>query len=448
MLIAETIHSSVSPPAANFNNPTVTIEGDGETVDCFAVHELAAQSIAAAAKALAVYAGQSEVTVDRRLASFWFAKSIRPLDWSMPKLRDEFSADYRTQDGWVRLHCNATAHRQAVLSVLSQPASHAEAADIVSGWSALDLQEAVVEAGGAAAMMYDENQWAQHPQGKMVAKEPFVTWRSHGESKKSYPVNSARPLAGLKVLDLTRILAGPVATRFLAGYGASVLRIDPPGWDEVGNIPEMTPGKRCATLDLKSSDGKQALANLIREADVMVHGYRADALERLGLGDQQRQQLNPGLIDVSLNAFGWTGPWRNRRGFDSLVQMSSGIADAGQKTAGTDKPRPLSVQALDHATGYCLAACVLNALNHQRNCGEVVSARLSLARTAELLKTSRSDTFGAGFSEETPDDRHPDIEGTDWGAAQRLHFPMGIGNLTASWDSPACRLHSSAPVFA
>ena len=448
MSIADTIHRSVSPPGANFSDPALTIEGEGETRDCFAVQELAAQSIAAASKALAVYADQPGVTVNRRLASLWFGKSFRPLNWSMPKLRDEFSADYQTRDGWIRLHCNAKTHRQAVLTVLGEPKNHAEAAEIVSGWPALELQEAVVEAGGAAAMMYSADQWTEHPQGKMVTQEPFVIWHSVGASKKSRSVDSQRPLRGLKVLDLTRILAGPVATRFLAGYGASVLRIDPPGWDEVGNIPEMTPGKRCATLDLKSSNGKRALTRLISEADLLVHGYRADALERLGLGDEERHRLNPDLIDVSLNAFGWSGPWRNRRGFDSLVQMSCGIAETGMLVAKADKPHPLTVQALDHATGYCLAACILNALNHQRTYGEVVSARLSLARTAELLKTTQSEQFGAGFAEETDQDRQSKVEETDWGPAQRLHFPMTVGNLKASWDSPATPLHTSPPVFA
>ena len=130
MSIADTIHSSVLPPDSKLDNPSITIEGIGATRDCFAVHELAAQSIAAASKALAAYAGQPEVTIDRRLASLWFAKSFRPLDWSMPKLRDEFSADYKTRDGWVRLHCNAKTHRRAVLSVLGEPKDHAAAAEI------------------------------------------------------------------------------------------------------------------------------------------------------------------------------------------------------------------------------------------------------------------------------------------------------------------------------
>ncbi|WP_286798822.1 CoA transferase, partial [Pseudomonas sp. UBA4034] len=124
----------------------------------------------------------------------------------------------------------------------------------------------------------------------------------------------ARPLAGLKVLDLTRVLAGPVASRFLAGLGADVLRIDSPTWDEPGVVPEMTLGKRCARLDLKTQDGRQLFEALLKDADLLFHGYRADALERLGYSADSLQRLAPGLIDVSLNAYGWSGPWRNRRG--------------------------------------------------------------------------------------------------------------------------------------
>jgi len=447
MSISDTISRGVLPPWANLFEPELTLTGGGETVDCFAVTELATRSIAAASRALACYAGQDRVTVDRRLASMWFGTSFRPQGWALSAKWAEFSGNYKTRDGWIRLHCNARAHRQAVVTVLGQPDSRATAEGGVSEWSALALQEAVVEAGGAAAVMYSEDQWADHPLGKLVACEPLVTWRTVGEANADHRGEPARPLAGLRVLDLTRIIAGPVATRFLAAFGASVLRIDPPGWDEAGNIPEMTPGKRCATLDLKADEGRRALAGLIAEADVLVHGYRADALERLGFGDADRCGLNPGLIDVALNAFGWIGPWRNRRGFDSLVQMSSGIAEAGMRTAGIDKPRPLTVQALDHATGYCIAAAVLNALSHLHATGEVASARLSLAATAELLKKTRGSEFGAGLTAETESDVAPGIEDTDWGPARRLRFPMKIGDLEARWDTPAVPLHTSTPAF-
>jgi hypothetical protein len=451
MSISDVISSAVMPPGADLAKPDLIITGTGESEDFYPVTELATQSIAAASFALARYAIQKSVAVDRRLASMWFNTSLRPQGWQLPSVWDEFSGNYRTCDGWIRLHTNAIMHRKFALAVLGNPKDRAAAERAVERCSAFALQEAVVGAGGAAAVMYSAEQWSVHPQGAMVMREPLVSWHMINETKADYSHRSCpdAPLSGIKVLDLTRIIAGPTATRFLAAFGAFVLRIDPPGWDEIGNIPEMTPGKRCASLDLKSPKGKHELSRLIAEADVLVHGYRADALERLGFGEAERRKLNPKLIDVAVNAFGWTGPWWNRRGFDSLVQMSSGIAEAGMCLSNIDKPSPLKVQALDHATGYCIAATILNALSHRRDTGQVASARLSLATTAEVLKNAQTPnpSIGKGLALETIDDIASVTENTEWGPAQRLNFPMKVANIKARWSTPAVSLHTSAPRF-
>ncbi len=249
----------------------------------------------------------------------------------------------------------------------------------------------------------------------------------------------------LRVLDLTRVLAGPVAGRFLAAYGAEVLRIDPPDWDEPAVIPEVTLGKRCARLDLKSAEGRPIFEALLSETDVLLHGYRRDALEKLGYDGQALRRIRPGLLDASLNAYGWTGPWTGRRGFDSLVQMSSGIADHGMRMSKTDKPTPLPVQAIDMATGYLLAAAVLRALNNQRTSGVVQSARLSLARVAGLLGTSARDHLGPGIAPETENDLAANIEHTDWGPSHRPQFPLQIEGFDAFWDHPARNLGTAPP---
>lgn len=255
--------------------------------------------------------------------------------------------------------------------------------------------------------------------------------------------NPARPLAGIRVLDLTRVLAGPVATRFLAGFGAEVLRIDPPGWDEPGVISEVTLGKRCARLDLKSNEGREALAGLLGEADVLVHGYRADALERLGLGAEARQKLRPGLIDISLNAYGHGGPWANRRGFDSLVQFSSGIAAAGMAWKQSDVPVSLPVQALDHATGYLLAAAAIRGLLSHRIGAGPCRARLSLARTARLLAEHKGDPHDGTFDPADEADFVDLHEQTAWGPALRLRPPLTVELAPMGWTSAATQLGSS-----
>ena len=258
---------------------------------------------------------------------------------------------------------------------------------------ALILNKAIVEAGGVAAAMNGLSDWAAHPQGRAVATEPLIHWHESPGFKSRLPAFAGN-LDGLKVLDLTRVLAGPVATRFLAGFGASVLRIDPPHWREDGIEPEVTLGKACASLDLNEANDRARFESLLSEAHVFVHGYRPGALDRLGYGESRRRELNPDIIDVSLSAYGWTGPWRERRGFDSIVQVNSGLAQEGMTRLGTDKPVQLPIQALDHGTGYLMAAAALCALRLKRTDGRARSARLSLGAngaSADFQWRSRSD---------------------------------------------------------
>lgn len=424
--------------------------GRGALPSAFTVTDLACASLAAAGQAVSELIRQQSgelptVAVDRRLASFWFSASIRPIGWQVPPLWDPVAGDYATADGWIRLHTNAPHHRAAAERVLGACADRAAMAAQVEKWTSTALEQAVVAANGCAAEMRSWTQWQQHPQGRAVNAEPLVHFAEQADGKAlAWQGSAARPLAGIKVLDLTRVLAGPTASRFLAGLGADVLRIDSPTWNEPGVVPEMTLGKRCARLDLHDAADRALFESLLKDADLLLHGYRADALEHLGFGLERRQQLAPGLIDVSLNAYGWSGPWRNRRGFDSLVQMSSGIAEAGQRWKQADKPTPLPVQALDHATGYLMAASALRLLTARLAQGQGGSARLSLARTAKLLIE-----HGPGTDEplrvEDERDQDPAIEQTAWGVARRLRVPVEIGGTPVWWDLPATDLGSHRP---
>lgn len=429
-------------------SPTpIAFTAEGALPSVFAVTDLACASIAAAGQAVAELLQQQTgdlptVEVDRRLASFWFATSLRPIGWAVPPLWDPVAGDYATTDGWIRLHTNAPHHRAAAESVLGACADRAAMAAKVAQWASADLEQAVVDAKGCAAEMRSWAQWQKHPQGLAVNAEPLVHFSDgKDESHQPWQGSVAQPLAGLKVLDLTRVLAGPTASRFLAGLGANVLRIDPPTWNEPGVVPEMTLGKRCARLDLHQPADRAVFEGLLQDADILLHGYRADALEHLGFGVERRRQLAPGLIDVCLNAYGWSGPWQNRRGFDSLVQMSSGIAEAGQRWKQADKPTPLPVQALDHATGYLMAASVIRLLAERLRSGRGGSARLSLARTAKLLIE-----HGPGTDEvlrpEDAKDQSLQMEQTPWGPAHRLQVPLRIAGTPLQWALPATELGS------
>lgn len=430
--------------------PPIPFTGDGALPSAFAVTELACASIAVAGQAAAELIGQQTgrlppLEVDRRLASFWFSTSLRPIGWSVPPMWDPVAGDYPTADGWIRLHTNAPHHRLAAQKVLGTCIDRAEMAAKVARWNKAELEQAVVDAGGCAAQMRSWQAWQTHPQGMAVNAEPLVhLGETAGVQHMPWLGSVDQPLAGLRVLDLTRVLAGPIASRFLAGLGADVLRIDPPTWNEPGVVPEVTLGKRCARLDLHQPHDRAAFEALLKDADILLHGYRADALERLGYGAEQRRQMAPGLIDVSLNAYGWSGPWQNRRGFDSLVQMSSGIAEAGMGWKQTDKPTPLPVQALDHGTGYLMAASAIVLLSKRLASGQGGSARLSLARTAKLLIECGAGAQTA-LRPEDDNDQGLLLEQTPWGPAHRLRVPLKITGTPLQWALPAAELGAHRP---
>ncbi|MFT4728507.1 MAG: crotonobetainyl-CoA:carnitine CoA-transferase CaiB-like acyl-CoA transferase [Granulosicoccus sp.] len=464
--ISEGLDSATSEPNAATAMVSKLIQtGDGSAKSCYSVAEYSQSAVAAAVLEVqrlraSVWSLHSTATVNRELAAAWSLNSVQPIGWQLPAAWDEYAGDYKCKDGWIRLHTNAADHRAAALAVLGEPSNLEAAKEAVSHWMGLELESAVVASGGAAAFMMSQDQWSSHEQGIAVNAEPIVAWSEAQSSSAGLRCtldSPERPLKGIKVLDLTRVLAGPVCTRFLASLGAEVLRIDPPSWNEDGIAIETTIGKRCAGLDLNDGSERAVFQTLLEQADVLVHGYRRDALEKIGFGDLVRASINPNLIDVALNAYGWTGPWKNRRGFDSLVQMSSGIAHHGQQSFAAQKPVPLPYQALDHVTGYLMAASVVRALREKHTSGRIFSARLSLARQAKLLQdltVQANEELGNSKQAEllentlTPIvDTHllSEIETTPWGDLKRLQLPYVIDGVRVGFDHPVSRLRSSIP---
>jgi hypothetical protein len=428
--------------------------GDHDLPSVYAVTDLAAASVGAATLAMSALLSRrsgrvAPAHIDRVLASRWFSRSIDPQGWALPPTWDPIAGDYETNDGWIKLHTNAPLHRRAALRALGLAGRDAvvtkeAVATAVRACGSGELETCVVAEGGCAAEMRSEAAWADHPQGRAVRSEPLLAVRAidAGAPPANWALRPDRPLEGIRVLDLTRILAGPVATRYLASYGAQVLRIDPIDWDEPVVAPEITLGKRRARLDLRSREGRDTFERLLSQADVLLHGYRSDALERLGLGEARRRDLSPCLVDVCLDAYGWTGDWCSRRGFDSLVQMSAGIAHAGMKVLGKSVPTPLPVQALDHATGYMLASAAVRGLIRRIDEGQGSVAKASLARTAAMLTDNSRP--GQRDMKGLPDARDSDyaaaIEHTPWGPARRLLPPYSIDGAPAFWTLAAGNL--------
>jgi crotonobetainyl-CoA:carnitine CoA-transferase CaiB-like acyl-CoA transferase len=428
----------------------VLLDGARVLSSPYPVADLAAAAVATAGLALGEFAAgpgedaEWQVVVDRALAGAWFGMTLRPAGWQLPAPWDPVSGDYRCSDGWIRLHTNDPVHRAAALSVLGVADSPGRASgpaveQAVSPWLGAKLEAAVVAAGGCAAELRSPDDWRNHHQGMAVAHDQLVSRVFTDISAVPTAAGPAdRPLAGLRVLDLTRVLAGPAATRFLAGFGAQVLRIDPPGREEVGLDIEMTVGKRCARMDLRVE--REAVLDLLAGADVLIHGYRPGAMDRLGLDERTLHAARPGLVEVMLDAYGWSGPWRGRRGFDSLVQMSSGIAHPGEDGPG---PTPLPVQALDHATGYLAAAAVLRGLSDRRRTGLGSVGRMSLARTGMFLQDHR------GGQDEGPVERFDaeaaggELEETFWGPGYRLPGPVTVGPARMAFSLPAAPFGSA-----
>lgn len=406
----------------------------------FDVNDFAMATTNAALAEYGALVNAQAIDINRRLALLWFHLTTRPVGWEVGSVWDAIAGDYQCADGWVRLHTNAPHHQKAALEVLDCAPERETVAAVLSAKSKSDVEQAIVANNGCAAAMMSLKEWADHPQGQALAESPLIEWTS-----RSGDIGDRKGLTGLKVLDLTRVLAGPVATRFLAGFGADVLRIDPPHWNEPAVEVDVTLGKRCAGLDLRQAEDRETLKRLISEADLMIHGYRPGALAGMGFGPEEIADLNPNLCDISLCAYGWHGPWAGRRGFDSLVQMSCGIADEGMKRAGADRPVPLPVQALDFATGYLVAAAALRALRLQNLDGRVSQARLSLARTAYLLTSSGShEAMGGGLAPGDQDFAEA-LEQTTWGKIQRITPPYSVDGRSPSWPIAAGALRRHAP---
>jgi crotonobetainyl-CoA:carnitine CoA-transferase CaiB-like acyl-CoA transferase len=268
---------------------------------------------------------------------------------------------WRAADGWVRTHANYAWHREALLRTLGTAEDPEQVAAAIAERPARQVEELVVEAGGVAAAVRTEAEWRSEPPGRAVAASALVDGAEIGGAPPRPRAPGALPASGLRVLDLTRVIAGPVATRYLGALGADVLRLDPPHRPELPlQARDGLLGKRSALVDLGTGDGILRLHELLSRADILVHGYRPHALDRFGLGRDALAERHPGLVVVSLSAWGSRGPWGGRRGFDSIVQAASGIAMA--ESPDNERPGAMPCQLLDHGTGYLCAAAALHAL--------------------------------------------------------------------------------------
>ncbi|MCD9878987.1 CoA transferase [Streptomyces guryensis] len=369
---------------------------------------------------------------DGAVAAAFHSERHLLVDGRAPVSFAPLSRFWRTADGWVRTHANYPHHRAQLLDALGVPDDVAAVEAALAERTSLEVEEAVYAAGGLAVALRTPTEWAAHEQAAAVAARPLVEREriDSAHARVLAPVDGARllPAAGLRVLDLTRVLAGPVATRTLALLGADVLRVDPPQLPELPDQHADTGfGKRSTTLDLAAD--RRTFEELLAAADVVVTGYRPGALDRFGLSPHALAERRPGVVVAQVSAWGAGGPWSGRRGFDSLVQVASGIAVV---EGSLERPGALPAQALDHGTGYLLAAAVLRALTEQSYEGGSRFVRLALARTAEWLVNG----IGAGATgDDSYDGPGPWLVETD-SSLGRLRYalpPVSFAGGPADW---------------
>jgi crotonobetainyl-CoA:carnitine CoA-transferase CaiB-like acyl-CoA transferase len=423
----------------------------------FAVGTAAQVTIGAAALAAAelwrLRSGRrQDVSVDMRHAGVEFrSERYLRVDGRRPdEYHDDLAGLYRCGDGrFARLHTNLPHHCRGVLKLLGAPHDKAAVQRALENWHAEALEAAAAEAGLVVTACRSFAEWDAHPQARAVATLPLFSIEKIGEAPPMTRGATLRPLSGIKVLDLTRIIAGPVCGRTLAAHGADVLLVT------AKHLASMLPlvmdtgrGKLSASIDLREQEGRAVLAALVPGADVFIQGYRPGAIAARGFAPHDVARLRPGIVYASLCAYGHEGPWADRRGFDSLVQTASGFNAAEAQPFGAPRPKELPAQALDHATGYLLAFAVMTALKRQAEEGGSWHVRVSLAQTGHWLRH-----LGRINGMSCPNPKFDDVRDL------LEETPSGFGRLTAvrhaavmsetppRWLRPSVPLGTHPPVW-
>src|SRR5450432_3870971 len=439
----------------------VTLTGEeAQLPSSFRVAAAAQASIAAAGLAAAqiwkLRSGQSQdVTVDMRHAVVE-CRSERYLrvDGKPPgPAWDAIAGIYKTRDRrFVRLHTNFRHHRDAVCRVLNCKPERDDVQAALMQWDGEAFETAAYAGGCVVAMMRSHDEWSALPHAKALAELPLISMEKIGEAApKPWPAGD-RPLAGVRVLDLSRVIAGPVAGRTLAVHGADVMLISSPNLPAIAWLTIDTGrGKLTSFADLKTEQGRDVLRGLLAEADIFSQGYRPASIAALGFSPEEAAHISPGIVYVSLSAYGHAGPstspWAGRRGFDSLVQTSTGFNHAEGQAAGVEGPKELPVQMLAHATGYLMAFGAVMAKARQSREGGSWHVRVSLAQTGRWLWNLGRVADGFTTEDLKGETVKPFIEEvpSGFGPLRSVRHSAKLSKTPVSWSRPAMPLGSHPP---
>ncbi|MGL4265470.1 MAG: CoA transferase [Afipia sp.] len=373
---------------------------------------------------------------------------LRVDDKPPPPAWDAIAGVYKTGDGrFVRLHTNFPHHRDSVCKVLACKPERDDVQRALMQWQAEAFETAAYARGGVVSMMRSHDEWLATSQAEALEQLPLIQIEKIGEAApRPWPAGD-RPLAGLRVLDLSRVIAGPVAGRTWAAHGADVMLISSPNLPSIPwLVIDTGRGKLASFIDLKTKKGRDTLRNLLASADIFSQGYRPHSIAALGFSPEDAAQICPGIVYVSMCAYGHSGPWAGRRGFDSLVQTSTGFNHAEGSAAGVDGPKELPMQILDHATGYLMAFGAMMARLRQEREGGSWVVKVSLAQTGRWLRNLGRLDDGFATADLTADKILPVIEQSQsgFGALRGVRHAAVMSATPAFWQRPAIPLGSSA----
>jgi crotonobetainyl-CoA:carnitine CoA-transferase CaiB-like acyl-CoA transferase len=419
---------------------------------------IAAQGLAAAALWEMRGGRRQTVSVDVRQATASLRSGTYQKlgDGHLSSERNSIMGCYPTKDGrWSYLHCNFPNHRAAALKVLGVEEDRAAVTKAVAKWNAIDLEEAIIAAKGAGGMVRSRDEWKSHPQAAAIAGLPLMEIVKIADSPPEPLPKGDRPLSGIRVVDITRVLAGPTCARTLAEHGADVMKVTAQHLPNLGYQEWDTGhGKLSAQLDMRKPEELVTLKKLIGEADVFSQGYRPGTLGDRGLSPEELIKHRPGLVYVSLCAFSHKGPWASRRGFDTVVQTVSGITtrQAELFPGKTPGPQFYPVSAIDYCTGYLMAFGAMVALARRAREGGSWLVRISLAQVGKWV-VDLGEVPEVSLKGIAPEFDKAEIEGwsmvseTPSGPLRHLRPVVQLSETPARWARPSVPLGYHKPVW-
>ncbi len=428
-------------------------------VSSFNIGQAAQSSIAAAALAASqIYTlrcgERQSVTVDLQRAEQECTAHFT-IDGKEPQVWAKYSGLYKCLDGYIRVHANFDHHRDSFLSLLDLPQGEAcdrqEVEARVLKISAQQLEILGADNGAIISMLRSLEDWDEMEQARAMANVPPLIIEKIGDAEPqpfSEIQPSAKPLSGVRILELTRVLAGPVCGKTLAAYGADVLLINSPELPNIEHLAETSRGKLSAHLNLDYEDGRQRLRELVADSDVFVQGYRPGGLERKGFDAQNLAELKPGIVCVDLSAYGHLGPWAQRRGFDSILQTSTGFNFAEAQAHGLSAPKAFPIQILDFATGFLMAYGAQVALRRRAIEGGSWQVRASLLQTANWLRSmGRVDIADAKQSNVVDSNLNACLQPyqSNFGSLHALPHAAEFSVTTNDWLRPSSRPGTHSP---